>query len=70
MLGAILFFISDVMLVFDNFANISQVFDTLCLATYYPGEFLLSFGLLVNGVAIKNDNKVEVKEDKKDSEEK
>ena len=49
MLGALLFFISDVMLVFDNFANISPVFDYLCLATYYPGVFLMATGLLLQG---------------------
>lgn len=51
MLGAILFFTSDVMLVFSNFTTLApNLFDTLCLATYYPGEFLLAFGLLLSGV--------------------
>ena len=53
MLGAILFFTSDVMLVFAKFTSIApKLFDTLCLATYYPGEFLLAFGLLLSGVEL------------------
>lgn len=53
MIGAILFFTSDVMLVFAKFTNVAtELFDTLCLATYYPGEFLLAFGLLLSGVEL------------------
>lgn len=45
MLGSILFFFSDVMLVFDVFASLPVV-GTLCLATYYPAEFLLAYSIL------------------------
>lgn len=41
-LGAFLFFFSDVMLLFNVFANVSRIFDILCLVTYYPAEFLLA----------------------------
>lgn len=45
LIGASLFFFSDVMLLFNVFTNISNVFDYLCLATYYPGEFLLGLSI-------------------------
>ena len=43
MLGALLFFVSDFMLMIYLFGGKFIVFDILCLATYYPAEFLLAF---------------------------
>jgi len=42
-IGAFLFFFSDLMLVFDIWGNGKIIFDYLCLATYYPAEFVLGF---------------------------
>lgn len=46
MLGAVLFFASDFMLMLYLFAGKAIVFDILCLSTYYPAEFLLAFSIL------------------------
>lgn len=48
MVGSILFFFSDLMLLIDVFANISRIFDVLCLATYYPAEALLAFSIFIH----------------------
>ena len=45
LLGAALFYFSDLMLVFHQFGNGGAVFDALCLGTYYPAEFLLAFSV-------------------------
>lgn len=45
LLGSVLFFFSDFMLLFDVFSNSSIVFGVLCLATYYPAEFLLAYSI-------------------------
>ncbi len=42
MIGSILFFLSDLMLLFDLFASNAEIFDILCLSLYYPAEFLLA----------------------------
>ena len=42
--GSILFFISDLMLMLDKFGNIPGT-SYLCLGTYYPGQFILAFSL-------------------------
>ncbi|MBE7073494.1 MAG: lysoplasmalogenase [Clostridiales bacterium] len=43
-IGSLLFFFSDLMLLFDNFSNLNlhNVFGLLCLASYYPAEILLA----------------------------
>ncbi len=46
MIGSILFFFSDLMLLFNVFADVSRVFGVLCLATYYPAQILLGVSLL------------------------
>lgn len=46
MIGSALFLISDLMLLFSNFSNISKVFGYLCLITYYPAECLLATSLM------------------------
>lgn len=46
MIGSILFFFSDLMLLFNVFADVSRVFGVLCLSTYYPAQILLGVSLL------------------------
>lgn len=43
--GSILFFFSDLMLLLCYFAGAPQITDTLCLFTYYPGQYLLAHSL-------------------------
>ena len=45
MLGSILFYISDVMLLFWMFGRGGQLADTLCLYTYFPGQCLMAHAL-------------------------
>jgi len=59
MVGSILFFFSDLMLLLNIFAGLSYV-GTLCLATYYPAEILLSFSIF-----LKQSSLVEEKENDK-----
>ena len=44
--GSVLFFFSDLMLLFDVFANMSFWAVILCLGTYYPAQCLLAFSLI------------------------
>ena len=44
-IGSILFFISDFMLLLNKFGNIPGT-NYLCLGTYYPAQFLLAFSIL------------------------
>ena len=48
LLGAFLFFFSDMMLLFFRFGGHILVFDYLCVYTYYPAEFLLALSLLLH----------------------
>ena len=44
--GSVLFFFSDLMLLFNVFSVIQSVeFGILCLATYYPAEYLLAYSI-------------------------
>jgi len=45
-IGSILFFISDLMLMFNKFGNIPGT-NYLCLGTYYPGQFILAYSLFI-----------------------
>lgn len=45
MVGSILFMFSDIMLLFNVFANVPRIFIILCLSTYYPAEILLAFSI-------------------------
>ena len=45
-LGSVLFFFSDLMLLLDVFGNLPVV-GILCLATYYPAEFLLAHSIYI-----------------------
>ena len=40
--GSLMFFLSDLMLLFNVFANVSRIFGIICLVFYYPAEFLLA----------------------------
>jgi len=42
LIGSILFFFSDLMLVLDMFSTAGAITGILCLATYYPAEILLA----------------------------
>lgn len=44
-LGSCLFFFSDLMLLLCCFAGAPQITDSLCLFTYYPGQYLLAHSL-------------------------
>ena len=41
--GALLFYLSDLMLVFHQFGGGGRLFDGLCLSLYYPAEFCWRF---------------------------
>ena len=43
LVGSVLFFFSDLMLVFDWFMGIGRIAGLLCMSTYYPAECLLAF---------------------------
>ena len=45
--GSSLFFFSDLMLLFNVFANLFSLARVLCLITYYPAQCLLAFALLI-----------------------
>lgn len=45
MLGSMAFFISDFILMFRLFANWGRVGSILCLAFYYPAQFLLAWSI-------------------------
>ena len=49
MLGSLMFFLSDLMLLFNVFADVSRVFDILCLVLYYPAEILLAISISYSG---------------------
>ncbi len=42
MLGSLLFFLSDLMLLFSRFADVSGAFSDACLILYYPAEIILA----------------------------
>ena len=46
MIGSIMFFLSDLMLLLGKFASL-PVINIICLALYYPAEFLLAFSIFV-----------------------
>ena len=52
LLGSILFFISDLMLLFNVFSKLPY-FGAICLGTYYPAEVLLGFSIFLFGNAAK-----------------
>jgi len=46
MIGSILFFFSDLMLLLYKFGELPKIFDILCVATYYPAECLLAYSII------------------------
>ena len=46
LIGSMLFFFSDLMLLFSVFASVTNAFLVLCLSTYYPAEILLAHSIL------------------------
>lgn len=45
-LGSVLFFFSDLMLLFNMFGGYGRLFSILCMSTYYPAQLLLAHGIL------------------------
>lgn len=48
LIGSILFFFSDLMLLLNVFGSLGKAVDILCLATYYPAEILLAFSIFLH----------------------
>ena len=48
MIGCILFFFSDLMLLLCRFGGLGIATDILCLVSYYPAQFILAFSIFVN----------------------
>ncbi len=51
-IGSLLFFFSDLMLLLNVFGNLSEVFDILCLATYYPAECILATAIFTHKTTV------------------
>lgn len=45
--GSLMFYLSDLFLMFNIFGNIGRVGSVLCLGFYYPAEFLLAESIVV-----------------------
>ena len=45
LIGSILFCVSDLMLLFDNFTDLPHIMGILCLATYYPAQIFLAYSI-------------------------
>lgn len=58
MIGSILFFISDLMLLLRNFAHLGAIVRILCLATYYPAECFLAYSLMLTKKKDIENNKI------------
>lgn len=43
--GSALFYFSDLMLVFDKFADVPHIMGILCIASYYPAQCLLTYSV-------------------------
>lgn len=48
LIGSILFIISDIVLLFNVFSEISKSFRFMCIATYYPAQCLLAYSVFNN----------------------
>ena len=48
--GSVLFFVSDLSLLLNMFGKLHTVPRILCLATYYPAQFILAFSVFANAV--------------------
>lgn len=61
MIGSILFFLSDLMLLFNVFSNIVdpyRIFDIICLVLYYPAEILLATSIYYSNRKIEQSEEV------------
>lgn len=58
LIGASLFFISDLMLLMYKFDAHLEIYDWLCVMTYYPAEAILAFSVFVSlmGISFKRLN--------------
>ena len=54
MIGSILFFLSDLMLLFNVFADVSNIFDIICLVLYYPAELILASSIYYSNIKLEN----------------
>ena len=54
MIGSILFFISDVALLFYLFLNASEFANTICLITYFPAQCIIALSIESIGNSTKN----------------
>ena len=61
LLGSVLFFISDLMLLFNVFSKLPY-FGAICLGTYYPAEMLLGFSIFLFGAKKEQDSEVPANE--------
>ncbi len=52
MLGSLLFFLSDLMLLFARFADVSKAFSHACLILYYPAEIILATSIYYSNLKI------------------
>lgn len=50
MIGSILFYFSDFMLLFNTFSDVSPVFGRLCLSTYYPAQCVLGVCVILQSL--------------------
>ncbi len=62
LIGSILFFFSDLMLLLNVFGAMPKAVDVLCLATYYPAECILAFAILMHKDKTLNETKAVEKE--------
>lgn len=46
LIGSVLFFISDLMLLLNVFGSLPRVVDIMCLVTYYPAQIMLALSIL------------------------
>ena len=62
--GSLMFYLSDMFLMFRLFGGLGKVGSVLCLSFYYPAEFILALSITIVGCLIKekekNKNKLDV----------
>lgn len=58
-IGSILFFFSDLMLLLNIFASLPRVVGILCLVTYYPAECFLAFSIFIHKNRLQETEKAE-----------
>lgn len=55
--GSLMFYLSDMFLMFRLFGGLGKVGSVLCLSFYYPAEFILALSITIIGCLIKEKNK-------------